>query len=72
MPSSLTPDLAASLYSPEALMVYLRRLTDPHLNAVARSLTPLERTHPGHWAAVDQIQADRQRLFRQGGGGWRE
>ena len=73
MTSSLTPDLAVCLYSPEALMVYLRRLTDPHLHRVARELVALERTHPRHWAAVEQIQADRFRLYRQGGGqGWRE
>lgn len=71
---ALTADLLPRLYSPEALMVYLRRLTNQHLNALIRSVTALEYTHPAHWAAIDQVVTDRDRLYAQGGSGagWRE
>ena len=74
MAAPLTPDLLPSLYSPQALMVYLRRLSSPHLHTLSLSMQRLERTHPAHWQAIEQARRDRMRLFSQGGGhgGWRE
>ena len=73
MAAPLTPDLLPSLYSPQALMVYLRRLSSPHLTALSLSMHCLAHTHPEHWQAIEQARRDRMRLFSQGGGhGWRE
>ena len=73
MAAPLTPDLLPSLYSPQALMVYLRRLSTSHMDALRLSMHGLALTHPAHWQAFEQARRDRMRLFSQGGGhGWRE
>ena len=72
MNHALTPALVPRLFSPQALLVHLRHLSDEHLDALTVSMQRLNGTHPAHWQAITQAMRDRRGLESQGGTSWRE